>query len=128
MSILQSLINEMETDDLTQQVAELCDKIKSEEIEDMEYIKFGPKGPNIFLCLELPGKTNRDIGFLTLERESEDLYLVVFWNTPIKQIDLESDPMETTRPRKLKVHEVQDHRPEKILTHYAKWYKFYRGE
>lgn len=126
--ILRDLINEMKTDDLTQQVRELCDRIRAEEADEMEYIKFEPKGPNIFLCLEVPGKTTRDVGFLTLERESEDLYLAVFWNIGISQIDLEADPLESARPRKMKIHEIADHRPEKILTHYAKWFKFYKGE
>jgi len=128
MTILSDLISELKTDDLTQQVREICDKILAEESEGMELLKFGPKGPNIFLCLETPGKTYHDVGFLTLERETEDFYLAVFWNTPIKSIDVEADPMETTRPRKIKIHELADHRPEKILTHYAKWYKFYKGE
>lgn len=128
MTILRDLINEMKTDDLVQQVRVLCDKIKAEEGEGMKYIEFGPRGPNIFLCLEVPGKTTHDVGFLTLERETEDLWMAVFWNVTRKSIDLEADPMETTRPRKMKLHEILDHRPEKILTHYAKWYKFYKGE
>jgi hypothetical protein len=118
----------MKTDDLSEQVRELCDLIRDEEAEEMKYIKFGPKGPNIFLCLQVPGRTAYDIGFLTLERETEDLYLVVFWTTPTRYIDLEAEPFETGRPRKIKVHKVEDHRPSKILTHYAKWYKFYKGE
>lgn len=128
MSILTDLISEMKTDDLTQRVRELCDKIYAEESETMECLKYGPRGPNIFLCLEVPGKTLHDVGFLTLERESEDLYLVVFWSIQKSKLALDLEPMETDRPRKIKVHEVADHRADKILTHYAKWYKFYKGE
>ena len=128
MSILTDLISEMKTDDLTQRVRELCDKITAEEVSEMEYIKFGPRGPNIFLCLQVPGRTNRDVGFLTLERESEDLYMAVFWNIQKNKIPLDAIPEEADRPRKMKVHEIQDHRADKILTHYAKWYKFYKGE
>jgi len=130
MSILRDLISEIKTNDLTQQMREICDRIKDEEAREnpSEYLKFAPRGPNIFLCLQVPGSTMQQIGFLTLERENEDLYLAVFWESLKRDLDLQKNPDECPRPRKKKVHELNDHRPEKILTQYAQLYKFYKGE
>ena len=93
----------------------------------MPFLEYGPEGPNIFLCLEVPGHTTKHIGFLTLEREEEELYLAVFWALERSQI-IPDDPKNTLPARKKRVWEIRDHRAEKILTEYAKHFKFLRGE
>ena len=72
MTILQTLLNEIKSKDLTQQVREICEKIYEEEKVKFQYPEIEPIGPNIFLAVEVPGKTDSQIGYLTLERESEE--------------------------------------------------------
>jgi len=132
MSILRDLINNIKSDDLVEQMRIMCDQIleeESEESEDMTYINHRPQGANIFLALQVPGSTKNEIGFLALERDNEDLWLASFWSIMEKElIQAENDPDYMSRPRKKKVHQIEDHRPEKILTEYAKLLKFYNGE
>ena len=128
MSILRDLISKMKTSDLVEQMRILCDQILDQESGEMEYIEQRPQGANIFLCLQVPGPTTHEVGFLALERDNEDLWLVSFWS--ISETDLKKvhDEDFISRPRKKKIHEVKDHRPEKVLTEYAKLLKFYNGE
>ena len=130
MSILRDLINNIKTDDLVEQMRILCDQILEQESKEMPYIDYRPQGVNIFLCLEIPGSTKKDIGFLALERDNEDLWLASFWSISKIQLmeTLNRDATISSSPRKKKVHEIKDHRPEKILTEYAKLFKFYHGE
>jgi hypothetical protein len=120
----------MKTDDLVEQIRILCDQILEQESEDMKYIDQRPQGANIFLSLQIPGSTKKDIGFLALERDNEDLWLASFWSISETQLmeTLNTDGTISSSPRKKKVHEIKDHRPEKILTEYAKLFKFYHGE
>ena len=127
MAILREILVKLAEHPLTQQVRTLCSLIVEEEAPGMPHLEYGPKGPNIFLCLETPGHTSKHIGFLTLEREEEELYVVVNWSIEKSKI-IPDDPEETQPARKLKVVEVRDHRAEKILTEYAKRFKIARGE
>jgi len=129
MLILRDLISNIKTDDLVEQMRIICDQVFEQESPEMKYINQRPQGVNIFLCLQVPGSTKRDIGFLALERETEDLWLVSFWS--ISQVQLEAameDETVNSGPRKKRTTEIKDHRPEKVLTEYAKLFKFYHGE
>ena len=129
MSILRNLISKMKTSDLVEQMRILCDQIFEEESKEMTYIEQRPQGVNIFLCLQVPGSIKQEVGFLALERDNEDLWLTSFWNISESDLIKGRDTEEyVSRPRKKKIHEIKDHRPEKILTEYAKILKFYNGE
>lgn len=120
ISILDKLISEIKSSDMTQQIRELCDLIMEEESVKMTHAKYAPKGPNKFLILEVPGFLKNEIGFLTLERESEEEYVGVFWSLRLKHIE---------RPaRKIKANVIEGNSAKKILYHFAKLVKFYRGE
>jgi len=128
MTLLGKLISKLETKETTEQVRNLCERIFAEESEEgMEYIEYGPTGPNILLTLQVPGHTNKHIGFLTLERETDDLYLSVFW-TLLKAEIILGEPEKTNSARKTKVWEIKEFKTEKILTAYAKTLKFLKGE
>lgn len=127
MAILREILVKLKEHPLTQQVRTLCSLILEEEGKGMPFLEYGPKGPNIFLCLEIPGHTTKHIGFLTLEREEEELYLAVFWTIERSMI-IPGDPENTLPARKRKVWEIKDHRAEKILTEYAMRFKQLRGE
>jgi hypothetical protein len=125
MTILSSLIQELETDDFIEQLLSLCTTIEKEELHTIHYPSHLPQGPNIFLSLEVPGRTTKEIGFLTLERESHDLFILGFYTLPYA---FAKDSESSKLPKRIKIWEVEEHRPEKILTEYAKKYKFLRGE
>jgi len=119
VGILKALLGEIKGDDNTEKIRKICDKIFEEETKDITEDERLLKGPNIFLSLEVPGRTTKEIAFLTLERESKDKYLLVFYGMP---------KIGDKRLKRQKVWEIDDHRPEKILTDYLKKYKFLRGE
>lgn len=127
MAILREILVKLKEHPLTQQVRTLCSLILEEESASMKRLEYGPKGPNIFLCLEVPGHTTKHIGFLTLEREEDELYLAVFWTIEKSKI-IPDDPEGTLPARKRKVWEIKDHRADKILTEYAQRFKILRGE
>ena len=129
MTLLRKVISKLETKDTTEQIRALCERIFNEEIEhgEMENIEYGPKGPNIFLCLEVPGHTTKHVGYLTLERESDEVYLAVFWSLLKKDI-IAGDVENTPAARKTKVWEIKEFKTEKILTEYAKTFKLLNGE
>lgn len=123
MTVFEKIISELESDDKAQQVREICDKIQEEEKSNIIVPERLPKGPNIFLSLSVPGKRKGEIGYLTLERESPEMYLVVF-------LTIRNEHLMNTKIglKRQKVWEVNDIRPEKVLIQYAKIYKFLRGE
>ena len=49
MGILDQLLKEIGSDDLTQQVREICAKIAEEEKDNMEHLDYILKGPNVFM-------------------------------------------------------------------------------
>lgn len=123
MGILSNLLSEIKSTDKTQQIREICDRIEKEERGSHKHPERLPKGPNIFLALEVPGRRKREVAYLALERESEDLYISVLYTIPVSKLrDVD------TGLKRQKAWQIHDHRPEKILTEYAKINKFLRGE
>ena len=132
MGILQKLLSEIgpkkdEVDKL-EGLRTLCDSIFEQEKDNNEHAVLLPKGPNIFLSLEVPGRITGEIAFLSLERESEDLYLAVLFTTNKKELAKVHSMTDTPSIKRQRVWEINDSRPEQILTAYAKRYKFLRGE
>jgi len=125
VSLLRTIIEEMEKDgkDNLQKIRELCDQISKEEAENITHETHLPKGPNIILSLEVPGRNTKEIAYLTLEREGPALYLAVLYTIPLLQIRMPDSSL-----KRQKVWTIEEERPEKILTEYAKKYKFLRGE
>jgi len=126
MGILNKLLSEIKGDNNIDEIRQLCDMISEEEEENIIHTEIIPKGPNLFLTLEVPGRITNEIAFLSLERESEDVWLAVLFVTSRKEyIFRESKTLSIKRQR---VWSINDNRPEMILTEYAKRYKFLRGE
>lgn len=117
---LDKIISEIPASDMTQIIREMCDVIMKEETPRMKNIKNAPKGPNKFLILEVPGFLKREIGFLTLERESEEDYIGVYWTYRLGK--------ENAYPKKVRVHKIEGNSAKKIMYQFAKLVKFYRGE
>jgi len=126
LTILSEILKEIRSDDNLEKIRILCDQIFEEEKENIKYEMILPRGPNIFLSLEVPGRIKDEIAFLSLERESENLYLAVLFTTNKKELKKARDGEVSIKRQR--VWQINDHRPEKILTEYAKRYKFLRGE
>lgn len=127
MGILEILLSEIKSPDLTQQVREICDKIMNQEKELQKYSKLAPSGPTVFLSLEAPGRNDKEIGFLTLEREDEETYIIVYHTIEKYRID-EKDIEKSITPRRRKTWVINEVKAEKILTNYAKKLKMLRGD
>lgn len=127
MGILQILLSEIKSSDLTQQVREICDQIMEQEKDNQKYPELAPVGSTIFLSLEAPGRNNKEIGFLVLEKEDEETYVIVYQTIEKYRIDNEN-LKQSPPPRRRKVWLVQEIKAEKILITYAKKLKMLRGE
>jgi len=123
LTLLQETIKNLKSDDNSEKIKILCDQISKEEKEFTKHPERLPYGPNIFLSLEVPGRISQEIAYLTLERESVDVYLAVLYTLPLSQIR-----NKDVGVKKQRVWQIEDHRPEKILTAYAKVIKYLRGE
>jgi hypothetical protein len=126
MGILDILLSEITSSDLTQQVREICDQITNQEKDNQQYPYLTPKGSMVFLSLEAPGRNDKEIGFLVLEREDEEVYIIVYQTLEKYRINSEK-PDESPPPRRRKVWVIQELKAEKILTSYAAKLKMLRG-
>jgi len=123
MTILGELIKSINTGDNLEKIQILCSQIFEEEKDNQEYLEKHPKGPNLLLVLEVPGSIQTELGFLGLERESEDAYVIVLYAIKKQEIDHDEPSI-----KKKRTWIINDSRPEKILTSYAKQYKILIGE
>lgn len=126
MGVLRQLLSELKDDSNAEQVRQLCDQIIQEEQNSFQYPQTLPKGPNLFLVLEVPGRIKDEIAYLALERESEDLWLNVLFTTTKKEFAMREKKAPSLK--RTRTWEIKDSRPEKVLTDFAKRYKFLRGE
>jgi hypothetical protein len=124
MGILEQLLNEIKEPDLTHQVRVICDQIIKEEPLS-KYAELNPMGPRVFLSIEVPGRNNKEIGFLTLEREDEEVYCAIY--STLEKYRISENPEETIAPRRRKVWVIDENKAEKILTQFAKKLKMLRG-
>jgi len=127
MGIIQELLKEVKSSNLTQQVREICDKIIEQEKDKQEYLELAPSGSTVFLSLEVPGRNNKEIGFLTLEREDEEVYVIVYQTIEKHRINI-NDLKNSITPRRRKTWVVNEFKAEKILLTYAKKLKMLKGE
>lgn len=127
MGILEDIIAELPSDELVEQLHMIATKILEEEKPKFEYMDYASEGPNILLTLEVPGRNKKEVGFLSLEREGPEVYLVVFLTLPVLTMDTKK-PDEALPPKRQRVWEVKDHRAAKIMTEFAKKVKYLRGE
>jgi len=121
MGIIETLLEEIKSSDLDQQIRELCKQISEEEIKDSPLPEYAPDGPNVFLTIEVPGKNKKEFGFLCLEREDVEKYITVLWTITTKEPTLD-------KLRKRHVWEIKEVKANKILKEYAKIIKYMKGE
>ena len=127
MGILEDIIAELPTDKLIEQLHMICAKILEEEKPKFEYIEFSSDGPNTLITLEAPGRNKKELGFISLEREGPETYLIVYSTIPTMVIEVHT-PDEAMPPKRQRVWEVKDHRAAKIMAEFARQVKYLRGE
>lgn len=120
MGILEELMSEIDSGETSQQVRELCDKVFDEEKKHVEHLTDLPKGPNILLALEVPGRTRDEMAFLSLDRELPKNYIIVLWTKRKKNID--------GSLRKTETWEINESKANRILREYIRLVKFMKGE
>lgn len=125
MTILQELLAGIKSDDFSEQIKTVCDAIFKEEEKNIAHKDILPKGANIFLSLEVPGRIQNEIAFLTLEREGPFEFIAVLYT--INKLEYMKKKVEELSFKKTKVWEINEDKPEKILAAYARQYKFLRG-
>lgn len=124
MSILNELLEKVASAELDEQVKQLCDVIFEEEkdnIKKLDKLDDLPKGPNIFLCLAVPGRSQGETAFVALEREAKEQYIISIW--------VKGPPSSVDKPaRRIKAVELKEEKAEKILLHFAETYKHMKGD
>lgn len=123
MGILDDIIKEIEpeTKGNTEQIREICRQIAEEE--PVRHKEKAPEGANVFLTIEVPPRRKNEISYLFLERENEDKYLAVYSTMLAKDYQV----MEKN-PKRVRVYEINEFRPKKIMNQFAKIVKLLRGE
>ena len=127
MGILEDIIAELPSDELVEQVHRIATDILEEEKPKFEYMDYASEGPNILLTIEVPGRNKKEVGFLSLEREGPEVYILVFLTLPVLTMETKK-PDEALPPKRQRVWEIKDHRAIKIMTEFAKKVKYLRGE
>jgi len=126
--ILNELLSEISSSELDEQVKILCDKITEEEKDNMTCPESLLEGPNIFLCLDVPGRTKIERAWLALERESKEKYIMRLWTQgKAKTLDREGKAKES--PIKISAQwPINEDKPQKILKQYAERLHYLKGE
>jgi hypothetical protein len=127
MGILEDIISDLPSDKLIEQLHMIATKILEEESPKFEYMDYSSSGPNTLLTLEAPGRNKKEVGFISLEREGPEVYLIIFSTISVSEIKLKS-PDDALPPKRQRVWPVNDHRAAKIMTEFAKTVKHLRGE
>jgi len=120
MSLLDQLLSELTTKEEVEQLRELCDKISNDEM--LEYKEVAPFGPRVFLCINVAGRNNKEIGFLTLEQESLESYILVYHVLNKTQLT-----KKDVVPKRVRVWEVNEFKPKKVMKQFLEVAKMLRG-
>lgn len=123
LSILDEILKEVPANTETEQIREICKQIQEEEDPKIEHRDKLPSGPNVFLSLEVPGRREGEISYISLERESQDKYLAVYRTIFKKYYNTEDVPA-----KRVKVFEINQFSPKKVMVEFAKYVKLMRGE
>lgn len=123
MTIIDEIMQSIPSSTATEKILEICRHIQTEEHPKTEHPGKLPKGPNIFLSLEVPGRRSHEISYISLEREEEFNYLAIYRTTLIKDYQ-----NADKHPKRVNVREIRYGDPKKVITEFAKIVKMLRGE
>lgn len=95
MNVIDEMLEKVKDLSFDEQVHFICDKIQEQEDSKIKNKDLKPKGPNIFLSIQVPGITTNDICFVCLEREVAKKYIISIWtkqanrNTNLKRSNVQ---------------------------------------
>jgi len=127
MGILEDIIAELPSDELIEQLHIISTQVLEEEKPKFKYMEYSADGPNMLITLEVPGRNQKEVGFVTLEREGTETYLIIFSTISLMEMNTKI-PDEASPPKRQRVWEINDHRAVRIMTEFAKQVKYLRGE
>jgi len=121
MGVIDEILKEagIEKSMIDEQVRQICDQIFEEEKGKMEHLHDLPKGPNIFLPIECPGRTLNEVAYLTLEREAPGEFFMGLW-TKEKAVE---KPV-----KRIQTWPIKEATANKVLQEYAKKLRFLKGK
>lgn len=126
--LLDELLKEIPSSDLTVQVKEICNRIWDEEKRNIKHPKTAPDGANIFLSLEVAPRAKDEVSYLTLERDPLEEFVAIYYTIRIREYRKFSSSEIPVMPKRVKAHNIKEYKPKKIMAEFAKLVKFYRGE
>ena len=122
--ILDDILKEVKSNEVVEEVKEICNKIWVEEEEqNVIYQKVIPEGANIFLAVQVPPKAKGEVSFLSIERDPIDEWVCNYYS--IRITDMKGIPQ---MPKRYQSHKIEGRSAKKIMIEFAKLVKFYRGE
>lgn len=113
---LDTLMKDVSKSNFDEQMKKLCDKIMDEERPKFADPDWEPRGPNMFLAIQVPDELNHS--FLCLEREMKEVYIISLMNKPKNKF---------TNLKRRRVWEVNEDKPEKILKFFAETLQYVKG-
>jgi hypothetical protein len=124
MTILDELLEKTKTLPVDEQLRQVCDDIQAEEqLKFKDFVIEMPTGPNIFLSIMVPGVTKKEICFVCLEREFPGQFIASFWTKMKDKENANKKPI-----KRMKVWEIKESIPKKIMQSYADKLNFMRGK
>jgi len=121
--ILNDILKEVKSNEMAEEIKEICERIKKEEQGNISHPKVVPQGANIFLALPVPPKGRAELSFLSLERDPMDEWVCNYYSIRISDI---RDVAQM--PKRYQAHRIEGRSAKKIMIEFAKLVKFYRGE
>lgn len=121
--ILNDILKEVKSNELIEEIKEICNMIRKEEQSNISHPKIVPDGANIFLAIPVPPKSRGEVSFLSLERDPMDEWVCNYYSMKITDIrDI------AQMPKRYQSHRIEGRSAKKIMIEFAKIVKFYRGE
>lgn len=114
----KEILEKVEVSEIDTKLRVTCDLIQDKEIEEIP--NYFLVAPNIFLTVPVSKERNEEY-FLCLERDRPEVYFAGLWRvTKINEEDYNS--------MRLKVWDLPNAEPEKVLEEFAKTFKFLKEE
>jgi len=120
MTLLEKLLDEVKIPNSTEreEIWEVCRKVESDS--PTKYPDIAPVGPRIMLTLDVPGRNQNEIGFVTLEFEGTELYLATYYVKDTRR--------EDSTLKRVRVFEIEEFKPKKVLNKFFQIVKSLKGK
>ena len=127
MTILDDLLAQVKDSEFDEQVQQICNQISEEETPKAAHADILPKGPNIFLSVEVEPKVIGIPTFVCLEREYKESYIITMWMKREDQNTEEGTIEMPTRRVKIFPVNLENAKVRDILTKFAEVIQYTKG-